>query len=288
MFHVDAVRRPATAYPAGHLPRPGHPTDRRRAPCGLRGAASRQFETEYSSAAHPSPAGRCAVQAGRPLRAAGESTQAHSGVACSAAFPPGSRRSRRRLSARLVLERLDADAAPQASARMPHRSRHPVRTPPHGSYLNVVLADQELVGGFEPRIGRRAIRVVAVQGLPARLRGGAARSPQHARRVAFRWSTRVIPLGTHEAARLIRRHQLQWFKKRKGPRPGRRRCSAESGPTPWPRGRRRALPRSGCAGHGLGCRGGRGGERLGRCPLLLLTPRSSWSSRPTGARAGCR
>ena len=32
----------------------------------------------------------------------------------------------------------------------------------------------------------------------------------------FRWSSRVIPLGAHEAARHIRRQQLQWFKKRKG------------------------------------------------------------------------
>jgi type IV secretion system protein VirB4 len=33
---------------------------------------------------------------------------------------------------------------------------------------------------------------------------------------AFRWSHRVLPLGTAEAAKQIRRHQLQWFKKRKG------------------------------------------------------------------------
>src|SRR5205814_643176 len=32
----------------------------------------------------------------------------------------------------------------------------------------------------------------------------------------FRWSHRVLPLGTAQAAQQIRRHQLQWFKKRKG------------------------------------------------------------------------
>jgi type IV secretion system protein VirB4 len=34
--------------------------------------------------------------------------------------------------------------------------------------------------------------------------------------LAFRWSHRVIPLGTLAAAKELRRHQIQWFKKRKG------------------------------------------------------------------------
>src|SRR5260370_1153119 len=34
--------------------------------------------------------------------------------------------------------------------------------------------------------------------------------------LAFRWSHRVIPLGTLAAAKQLRRHQLEWFKKRKG------------------------------------------------------------------------
>src|SRR5207247_10322724 len=93
---------------------------------------------------------------------------------------------------------------------------HPVRTPPRGSYLNVVLADQELVGGFEPRVGRMAIRAVAVQGYPYASHAGQG-DVLNALPFAFRWSHRVLPLGTAEAAKQIRRHQLQWLKKRKRP-----------------------------------------------------------------------
>src|SRR5436190_1162848 len=89
------------------------------------------------------------------------------------------------------------------------------QTPPRGSYLNVVLADQELVGGFEPRVGRMAIRAVAVQGYPHASHAGQG-DVLNALPFAFRWSHRVLPLGTAEAAKQIRRHQLQWFKKRKG------------------------------------------------------------------------
>ena len=52
-------------------------------------------------------------------------------------------------------------------------SRIAVRAPLHGSYLNIVLADQELVGGFEPRIGSRHVRVVAVHGYPQASHAGA-------------------------------------------------------------------------------------------------------------------
>ena len=71
-----------------------------------------------------------------------------------------------RLAGRLHLARLDADALCTHLHECLTGLAHPVRTPRHGSYLNVVLADQELVGGFEPRIGRLAIRAVAVQGYP--------------------------------------------------------------------------------------------------------------------------
>src|SRR5207244_641201 len=71
------------------------------------------------------------------------------------------------------------------------------------------------VGGFEPRVGRMAIRAVAVQGYPHGSHAGQG-DILNALPVAFRWSHRVLPLGTAEAATQIRRHQLQWFKKRKG------------------------------------------------------------------------
>ena len=69
-----------------------------------------------------------------------------------------------RLAGRVTLERLDADRLLTHLHQCLTGLTHPVRTPPHGSYLNAVLADQELVGGFEPRIGRMVVRAVAVHG----------------------------------------------------------------------------------------------------------------------------
>src|SRR5207247_11130992 len=56
---------------------------------------------------------------------------------------------------------------------------------------------------------------VAVQGHPRASHAGQG-VLLNALPFAFRWSHRVLPLGTAEAAKQIRRHQLQWFKKRKG------------------------------------------------------------------------
>jgi type IV secretion/conjugal transfer VirB4 family ATPase len=92
---------------------------------------------------------------------------------------------------------------------------HRVRAPAHGAYLNVVLADQDLVGGFEPRIGAAHIRAVAVHGFPHASQAGAL-DVLNALPHAFRWSSRIVPLGSIAAGRLIRRYQLTWYKKRKG------------------------------------------------------------------------
>ncbi|MGH7619638.1 MAG: hypothetical protein ACREPM_20690, partial [Gemmatimonadaceae bacterium] len=60
-----------------------------------------------------------------------------------------------------------------------------------------------------------AIRVVAIQGYPDFSQAGEL-DALNALGFGFRWSTRIIPVGTREASRIIHRHQLQWFKKRKG------------------------------------------------------------------------
>src|SRR5712691_8791213 len=214
MFHVDAIRRPAGAYAASRFPDPVTQLvdDERRA--AYASQASRQFETNYFLVAthRPPPdvfsraaaffvqgAGGARVDWGRVL----EAFAAHLQVM------------EHRLAGRLQLERLDAHRLVTHLHECLTGLAHPVRTPPHGSYLNVVLADQELVGGFEPRIGRMAVRAVAVQGYPHDSHAGQG-DFLNSLPLAFRWSHRLLPLGTAEAAKQIRRHQLQWFKKRKG------------------------------------------------------------------------
>src|SRR5216684_5401724 len=214
MFHVDAIRRPAVAYPESRFPDPVTQAidDERRAAYRLH--ASRQFETAYALVATHLPApdvfgrlGEFFLQAPDRLGMEWAGVVDRFARACQV-LESG-------LSGVLQLERLDADGLLTHLHECLTGLTHPVRLPPHGSYLNVVLADQELVGGFEPRIGRMAVRAVAVQGYPQQSRAGQC-DFLNALPLAFRWSHRVLPLGTQAAARQIRRHQLQWFKKRKG------------------------------------------------------------------------
>src|SRR2546428_790763 len=214
MFHVDAIRRPAVAYAPSRFPDPVTQLidDERRA--AYEAQASRQFETEYFLVATHRPPADVFSRAAAFFVQGAEGAGVEWGRVLEA-FAAQLQVLEQRLAGRLHLARLDADGLCTHLHECLTGLGHPVRTPPQGSYLNVVLADQELVGGFEPRIGQLAIRAVAVQGYPHASQageGGLLNPPP----VAFRWSQRVLPLGTAEAAKQIRRHQLQWFKKRKG------------------------------------------------------------------------
>ncbi len=221
MLHVDATRRPAESYQPSDFPDPvcqlidderqqSHSTD-----------AERQFETTYALVVTYVP------PTDTVARLADFFIQTET--------PNGARRRQSNDVWRRTLDVLRARLsafetrltgklalhAMQPGELVTHLHDclsglpHAVQVPANGAYLNIALADQELTGGFEPRIGGRTIRCVSAQGLPE------SSQPSHldalnALPFPFRWSTRFIPLGTREAGRLIRRHQLQWFKKRKG------------------------------------------------------------------------
>ena len=214
MFHADAIRRPAASYGASVFPDSITQIidDERRASYNAR--ASRQYETDYFLVVTHLPAADSIsrfnaffVQGADRSRTDWTNVLGTFSIALNAIGD--------RLSGSLKLERLDSD---QLMSHLYHTLTgrdHLVRTPTHGSYLNVVLADQELVGGFEPKIGQMAIRAVAIQGYPHQSFAGQLEL-LNTLPFAFRWSNRLIQLGTHAAAKHIRRQQLQWFKKRKG------------------------------------------------------------------------
>ena len=223
MLHVDAIRRPAATYRADRFPDPVCQLiddERREAHQSERRRSGGQFETSYYFVATYLPPSDAIA------RVAGFFVQGTGGAAAtrfpSAAWDALLAKYRgalagleNRLSTRLGFEPLTPDALVTHLHECLTGLTHAVRTPPHGAYLDSVLSDQELVGGFEPAIGRNGIRAVAIQGYPDRSRAGEL-DALNALGFGFRWSTRIIPLGTREASRLIRRHQLQWFKKRKG------------------------------------------------------------------------
>jgi type IV secretion system protein TrbE len=217
-WHIDAVRRPAPAYPPSTFPVRAAALidDERRAAYA---SAGRRFETTYVLSVTWLPPSEADSRARALLFSGGRTGKRRSSRVDWDALLGTYRRSLRsladRLASRLVLEPLGSDALVTHLHGCLTGSWHAIRTPAHGSYLNLALATQELVGGFEPTIGGRSIRCIAVLGLPDRSSPGVLESIASLS-AAYRWSHRILPLSQATAARLIRRHQLRWFQKRKG------------------------------------------------------------------------
>ena len=92
--------------------------------------------------------------------------------------------------------------------------RHRIRVPETPMHLDVLLADESLAGGLEPRLGKAHLRTLTVVGFPTATFPGIL---DELNRLAFpyRWMTRAICLDKTEAVRLLTRVRRQWFAKRK-------------------------------------------------------------------------
>ncbi len=89
-----------------------------------------------------------------------------------------------------------------------------VRVPETPMHLDVLLADESLAGGLEPRLGAHHLRTLTVVGFPTATHPGIL---DELNRLAFpyRWSTRAILLDKTEAVKLLTKIRRQWFAKRK-------------------------------------------------------------------------
>ncbi len=89
-----------------------------------------------------------------------------------------------------------------------------MRVPETPMHLDVLLADESLAGGLEPRLGNRHLRTLTVVGFPTATHPGIL---DDLNRLAFpyRWSTRAILLEKTEAVKLLTKIRRQWFAKRK-------------------------------------------------------------------------
>ncbi len=86
---------------------------------------------------------------------------------------------------------------------------HPVAAPPAGRYLDLTLASEPFLGGWEPRIGEVHLRILGVTGLPATTTP-ALLNPLNDLPFPYRFTTRLIPLSTPSAQRIISRQQRGW------------------------------------------------------------------------------
>ncbi|PPQ33998.1 conjugal transfer protein TrbE [Rhodopila globiformis] len=92
--------------------------------------------------------------------------------------------------------------------------RQRVRVPETPMYLDVILVDEDLTGGLEPRLGGAHLRTLTVMGFPSQTWPGLL---DDLNRLAFpyRWATRAICLDKTDATKLLGKIRRQWFAKRK-------------------------------------------------------------------------
>jgi type IV secretion system protein VirB4 len=212
MFHVDAIRSPATPYPRSEFPdavTAWIDAERRAAFQSSRP----QFVSEYVLSVTYAPPREVYARAASVFLQGGPKGIDWPHVVAS--FERALEALGARLRSRLQVERLGSDDLITHLHRCLTGLGHHIWAPAHGAYLNTVLASQEVVGGFSPKIGDLHLRVVAVVGYPEPSSLGRL-DFLNTLPLAYRWSNRFIPVGQQAAAKLIRRHQQRWFMGRRG------------------------------------------------------------------------
>ena len=225
MWHLDAVRRAAEPYPASAFPvvGPGAPDvsvpawiDAERRATFAAAGADGQFVSEYTLSLTYLPPPEAQARAARAF-VAGRAPGRAAAEVCRETLERYQKQAsvvEQRLGRTLRLARLDA-AGLVAHIYACVSARHqPVHPPPVGAYLNTVLATHGFAPGFVPRVGDQHVHVVAVEGYPDR-EGGARLDVLNGLAIPYRWSSRFIPISQRGADKLIRRHQQNWFRKRK-------------------------------------------------------------------------
>jgi type IV secretion/conjugal transfer VirB4 family ATPase len=92
---------------------------------------------------------------------------------------------------------------------------HPVQLPTNPMYLDAILGGQELQPGVVPKIGRKFIQVVAIEGFPLESTPGMLTALGELS-CEYRWSSRFIFLDTHEAIAHLDKLRKKWRQKIRG------------------------------------------------------------------------
>jgi type IV secretion system protein VirB4 len=92
--------------------------------------------------------------------------------------------------------------------------RQRVRVPEVPMYLDAILADEPLVCGLAPRLGKAHLRTLTVMGFPSTTYPGIL-DDLNRLAIPYRWCTRAITLDKVDATRELTKKRRQWFSKRK-------------------------------------------------------------------------
>jgi type IV secretion system protein TrbE len=91
---------------------------------------------------------------------------------------------------------------------------HPVAVPAIPTHLDAILTDTPFLGGIEPKLGEKHLRMLTVLGFPGTTTPGLLDALNDLG-FAYRWVSRWIPLDKTDATRHLTRLRRQWFAKRK-------------------------------------------------------------------------
>ncbi len=92
---------------------------------------------------------------------------------------------------------------------------HAVVLPRNPMYIDALIGGQELWGGVLPRLGRRFIQVVAIEGFPLESSPGILNALTELP-CEYRWSSRFIFMDQHEALNHLNKFRKKWRQKMRG------------------------------------------------------------------------
>ena len=92
---------------------------------------------------------------------------------------------------------------------------HPVQLPSNPMYLDALIGGQEMWGGVVPKIGRKFIQAVAIEGFPLESTPGILTALGELP-TEYRWSSRFIFMDTHEAVKHLDKFRKKWRQKIRG------------------------------------------------------------------------
>jgi type IV secretion system protein TrbE len=92
---------------------------------------------------------------------------------------------------------------------------HPVLLPSNPMYLDAIIGGQELFAGVVPKIGRKFIQAVAIEGFPLESTPGILTALGELP-CEYRWSSRFILMDGHEAVRHLDKFRKKWRQKIRG------------------------------------------------------------------------
>lgn len=92
---------------------------------------------------------------------------------------------------------------------------HPILLPSNPMYLDALIGGQEMWSGVVPKIGRKYVQVVAIEGFPLECTPGILTALGE-QPCEYRWSSRFIFMDPHEAIAHLEKFRKKWKQKIRG------------------------------------------------------------------------